>query len=407
MIKGKGIWIWRAQQCKAGDPAGIAAWAQELGLGHVLIKVVDGTKIYNGPEFVDLPAIIAALQAAGIYVVPWVYTYGIDPAGEARLIAQRCKALGLTDVVVLDAEAEYKQAGAGTSAQILLSTLRQLMPTTQLVLSSYRYPDSHPGFCWAEWLGGVDLLMPQVYSVLSHDLPQQLIKSVVQYRQRSQLEIIPAGPAWTEQGWKPTPLELMEFLDLAKNQLGLEGANFWSWQHLELQDLPELVQAIKDYSWDVIPAPPPPPPPDPGDGDGDQTGEDNTMDLDQVLEFIKAVNDIPTGGAAVISVGIKLDLTPLVVGTTPPQDPGSGGGGSTPPPANSSWHTVTDTRARVFYGPSIGAIGGTDQAIPKGERVLILDELQRDGDYYFGQVVQYDANPSYVGKWLRMDDLSA
>ena len=390
-IKGKGIWIWRAQSCKAGDPAGIAAWAEQLGLGHVLIKVVDGTKIYNGPEFVDLPAIIAALQAAGIWVVPWVYTYGANPVAEAAAIAQRLTQLGLTDVVVLDAESEYKVTDGNERAQLLVQELHRLLPTTQLVLSSYRFPASHPTFAWAGFLGGVDAVMPQVYSVLSHDLPAQLQKSFNQYRAITQLPFVPAGPAWTEQGWAPSPAEITGFLEMAQVLLGLDAANFWSWQHLE--QLPNLAQAIADYAWEFTPPPPP------GEG-GDDTGETGgtEMDLDNILAFMRIVKQEQLG-----SVAITLDLTPLVAPA--PSTPGGDGGAADPGTPAGTLHTVTDTKARVFSGPSIGAIGGTDEAIPKGQQVRVGD-IQRDSNYYFGQLTECSYNPAWVGRWVRMSDLS-
>ena len=122
------------------------------------------------------------------------------------------------------------------------------------------------------------------------------------------------------------------------------------------------------------------------------------MDLDNILAFMRIVKQEQLG-----SVAITLDLTPLVAPA--PSTPGGDGGAADPGTPAGTLHTVTDTKARVFSGPSIGAIGGTDEAIPKGQQVRVGD-IQRDSNYYFGQLTECSYNPAWVGRWVRMSDLS-
>lgn len=48
----------------------------------------------------------------------------------------------------------------------------------------------------------------------------------------------PAGPAWKENGWRPSLAEIQEF-EKAAAENGIEHVSYWSWEHCR-RDLPEL-----------------------------------------------------------------------------------------------------------------------------------------------------------------------
>ena len=93
-LLGKGYYIWKAINCMAGRPQEIADAAFSADLGHVLIKIADGVFRYNVD--VDLPTIVAALQAAGVTVWGWQYIYGGNPAAEAAIAIRQIQATGVT-----------------------------------------------------------------------------------------------------------------------------------------------------------------------------------------------------------------------------------------------------------------------------------------------------------------------
>ena len=252
MLKGKGYFMWKAINCRAGRPQEIAEAAKAAGLGHVLIKIVDGPYTYNA--LVDLPAIVAALQAAGVKVWGWQYIYGYSPAAEADRAISQIAATGVTGFVV-NAEREFKQPGRGVVAQYYMQRLRKGVGALPIALSTYRYPTYHAEFPFNQFLEFCDLAMPQVYWLYSHDPVQQLTRTLAEYgRLAVQRPVIPTGAAWKQNGWQSTPADVTAFLQAAQSA-GLPAANFWSWD--ASQSLPTW-QAIAEYDWPVAEEPAPP-----------------------------------------------------------------------------------------------------------------------------------------------------
>ena len=73
MLKGKGMFLWKAWTCEGGDPVKIAATSKAAGLSHVIIKVADGTMTYNGAYAALL---VAELRKVGIEAWGFQYIYG-------------------------------------------------------------------------------------------------------------------------------------------------------------------------------------------------------------------------------------------------------------------------------------------------------------------------------------------
>ena len=250
MLEGKGYFIWVLRACENANADAIATEAAKAGLSHVMIKVADADRIYNYDESLGLdlvPPVVAALKARGIQAWGWQYIYGEKPLLEARKAVQRVNELGL-DGFVVNAEVEFKASGMGQVATTYMKELRGSLPNTPIALSTYRFPAYHPSFPYSEFLQYCDINMPQVYWLGAHNSGEQLVYSYRQFQAISPWrEFVPTGMACEVAGYPiPTVEEELEFLNQAKS-MGLKAANFWSWQHA--RKLPDLWQAIGDYSW--------------------------------------------------------------------------------------------------------------------------------------------------------------
>ena len=256
MLNGKGIFIWRIQDCHNGSVSEIAQKAVTASYSHVLIKIANGIYSYNfdWDKKIDLvPPLVQALKSKGIQVWGWHYLFGDQPEQEAQKAISRIRQLGV-DGYVIDAEGHYK--GKYSSAKIFMNQLRAEINDIPVALSSYRYPSYHTTLPWNEFLKKCDLNMPQVYWMQSHNPGAQLKMSVSQFQNLTyKPPIFPTGAAFTEWGWTPKPLEVKEFMDTAK-AMKMKGVNFWEWKSL-YHDIPaEILYTIRDYDWGKKPQPP-------------------------------------------------------------------------------------------------------------------------------------------------------
>ncbi|HEY3344630.1 MAG TPA: nuclear transport factor 2 family protein [Anaerolineaceae bacterium] len=249
-VQGKGFFIWKIPSCEGGNAQAIATQAQVAGLNFVVIKIADGTRPmnYDTARSVDLiPPVALALKAAGIQVWGWHYVYGYDPLGEARKAIQRMQALNL-DGYVIDAEAEYKQAGKDKAARQYLAELRSAYPSLPIGLSSYRFPSYHKDFPWQAFLDGIDYHMPQVYWEQAHNAGTQLTRTVQEFQAMTPYRpVLPTGPGYKTGGWAPTEADTKEFLSTALS-LGLPTVSFFSWDECR-RDLPKIWTTIGDFNY--------------------------------------------------------------------------------------------------------------------------------------------------------------
>ncbi len=234
----RAFWIWNIPNTEGGDPLLIAGEAVKAGLTDVFVKVADGPVkfgIYNGKDYV--PATVAALKAVGIKVWGWQYCYGNDPAGEEKVASLRMKELGLTSYIV-DAETEFKKSGWGARAETYLTRLKANNPGVTIAFSSFRFPHYHPEFPWAIFYKYCDINMPQVYWLQAHNAKDQTEICFQKFEAMGKMPIIPAGPAWKENGWRPTVQEIADFEAVAEKH-GSKLVSYWDWEQCR-RDLPEL-----------------------------------------------------------------------------------------------------------------------------------------------------------------------
>jgi len=248
-LKGKGFFIWKIRECENGDLQAIANTAARAGLGHVLIKIADGTYSYNiDPSGVDLvPALVQKLSAQGIEAWGWQYIYGADPIGEANKAIQRINQTRVKGFVV-DVEKEFKEPGKRLAAVKYMDRLRAAFPDLPVALSSYRFPSYHPLVPWKEFLDQCNYNMPQVYWVLAHNPSDQLARCVQEFQSITPYRpIIPTGSAYKSGQWQATPEDIHSFLKAAE-KLNLTAANFWEWSNCR-NFIPGTWQEIAKYPW--------------------------------------------------------------------------------------------------------------------------------------------------------------
>ena len=250
MLTGKGMFIWKIQNCHNGSISEITRRAVESNFSHVLIKVANGIYSYNydWEKNIDLvPPLIAALKSEGIQAWGWHYLFGDQPWEEAAKAISRIRQLGV-DGYVLDAEGHYK--GKYIAAATFMDQLTAAITDIPIGLSSYRYPSYHPTVPWNQFLKKCDLNMPQVYCKFSNNPGAHLEKTITDYMNLKYTPpIFPTGSAYTSDGWTPTLPEIQEFMEKAK-ELNLPGFNFWEWGNLHNELTDEYYRIIRDFKWE-------------------------------------------------------------------------------------------------------------------------------------------------------------
>lgn len=250
-LEGKGFFTWKIPSCERGDANMIASRAKEAGLTHLILKIADGTMIYNGNwgDTTDYTTpVVNALRAQGIKVWGWHYVYGDNPIGEANVAITRIRQYSL-DGYVIDAEKEYETTKKKSAVKKFMAQVRSALPDLTIALSSYRYPSLHPQMPWAEFLDQCNLIMPQVYWMKAHNPADQLSQCVNEFQAKvPSRPIVPTGAAFREFGWKPTDVEVLDFCKKAK-ELNLNGVNFWEWSDARSGNLPGVWETIQQYKW--------------------------------------------------------------------------------------------------------------------------------------------------------------
>ncbi len=251
MLRGKGYFIWQIERC-ADNAAELVTRARQAELGHVIIKIADGDKIYpindpDGSAEALTQAGIEALRAAGVDVWGWTFVYGSDPdpVSQARRLVQRMHHFQLSNVVI-NAEKLGGNLWTADNATRFMEELiegldRAGIQQPTFALSSYRYPSYHPDFPFDEFMEHCQIAMPQVYWVALNggDPLRNLQDAFDEYTQRYPTkQFIPTGAAYGEwqvfRGerfyWEAQPDQVTMFLNQCA-ALDFPGVNFWSWQH--------------------------------------------------------------------------------------------------------------------------------------------------------------------------------
>lgn len=258
---GKGVYIWQLDACGFGE--NMRALVDDLvyaGVEWVSVKIQDGASLtWDTSHVALLHSFIAWAKGRGLDVRGWGYLYGGSAAKavkEGQVSVLAINEYGVSGFEI-DAEQEYKAPGSKTWAIAYMNTLRGAKPMLSVSLSSYRFPNLHNEFPWAEFLAQCDLHLPQVYWIGAHNPAGQLVQSVGQLKARRDLPVVPVGAGFPFGDWEPTVADWLAFDEEAK-ALGCPGLSVWSLQHV--RQLPEVWQCFQGLDWGAEP----PPPSDPG-----------------------------------------------------------------------------------------------------------------------------------------------
>ena len=275
IFQGNSMFLWQIGSIYKGEDL-TQAWQTLMGqlknlhIQALYVKVADGAVPYNllrqeqGQwDDIALLDMLEALAAAGMPKIGWQYLYGREPEREAERALERIERLGLQGYI-LDAEQEYKRAGA-SAAEKFMKRLRA-GSDVPLALCSYRFPTLHKDFPWQAFLAWMDsahgdIHMPQMYWVgdARGDGPAlQLTRCHKELSALKALQVLPIGGLYTQTVsnvlWQPTTVQMQAFAQAAMD-LDCAGLGWWSWDavcKLDAQNNLGWWQAIRDIAinWD-------------------------------------------------------------------------------------------------------------------------------------------------------------
>ena len=269
--------VWQLRMWKGASPSAQVEQALELGLQSVSLKVNDGRQERWEGRRTDqnadlLPKTVNALQAAGIKVTGWGWTYGgsgsvrlrlFRPSAtiaraEGRLAAELCLRFEMDDYLI-DAEVQYNRAGMAPSAIAFCEGFFSMAPNVNLLLASYRFPrTAQPAFPVEAFAPFQNGWAPQVYFLGDNRADGgaiQLQRSKDNhYDVVRRLPYVGIAPTYVAAGpWTATKLQLTNFFQRAV-EIGCEGVSIWDLP----QANPSQLEAIKEFEWPGFVDPPPP-----------------------------------------------------------------------------------------------------------------------------------------------------
>lgn len=258
MINGKGMYLWLLTRSE--DIRWIVWLAKHAGLGHVLIKIADGTELSIG----DITQLVESLHLEGIQAIGWQYIY-YGSIAEADTAIRLCQQFGI-DGFIVNAENQFDHAGMDGAARNYMSRLRSGLGDDFVIgLSSYRYPSQHADFPWKSFLTYCNINMPQVYWIQDERLSapvRQSIQCVNEFKALYttwgwSIPILMTGAAFSEHGWVASPEQVKNFLDAVnaladKESIVMRSCNFWEWWEARTEN-PSLWPIISQYEWSFTP----------------------------------------------------------------------------------------------------------------------------------------------------------
>lgn len=261
-MNGLGFLIWKLSNMPAAGE--LIALLRKHKVKWVSIKLANGTLPYNqtGGNDAALKVYIELLQAAGIEVGGWHYSYALQPGPEGDRAMERIEKLALSHWLV-DIEQEWQKAwGAAKDAKTYMSKLK--VGGLQVGLCSYRYPNYFPSVPFAAFLNheAMDINTPQVYWEGSHNPAKQLQDSMSQYAGISSRPFMPIGATYGHtqndgSWWQPTEADLIEFVSWCKTNR-VQAYGFYSLDWILQKGMYNWLTAISGVT--DVPEPEPPEP---------------------------------------------------------------------------------------------------------------------------------------------------
>lgn len=263
MIRGKGIFIWIIRACVPDyNMVQLASICKDLGLTHVEVKILDGSNNYNQRQvkvggvvvgYKDdlMQPMVNAFHAMGIEVGGFCAPYpSINIPTQAQMFARRLETYGF-DYGVIDAEGSWEISGSSALATAYMQAVRS-QTSKDMYLTSFRFPSVHQPFPFAAFMDYCEYWMPQVYWVSAHNPAEQLDRCVIELRRIKDVPIIPVGPAYSENSWRPSTDEMNEF-DREAHVLDLPGETWWELDSGSgVLRFPDMYSAIKAHAWPYV-----------------------------------------------------------------------------------------------------------------------------------------------------------
>jgi hypothetical protein len=237
-VTGKGVYIW--QPDKIGTPDYVANLLKTSATDFVALKIHDGSYIYEVQPYID------AIREAGIKVGAWGYVYLKWNAAAEAIAAVRAINRYQPEFYLLDAEAHAK--GQQVAAMVYARTLRFGVENLPIGLNTYWKPSYHQTFPFWQLRSVCDFDCPQVYW-RNYGPVTKLKQSKLEYGQMTpKLPMsMAAGDMYSEFGLKPTPAQVIQFLDACRNDSHIQAAVMWSLE--QRYKVPELWDAYASYRY--------------------------------------------------------------------------------------------------------------------------------------------------------------
>ncbi|MBU6388883.1 hypothetical protein KGQ71_00005 [Patescibacteria group bacterium] len=267
---GAGVWLHHPSRTKGKKAiTALVEKARKLRLGHVLLKVNDGSKPYEPiPQALTLAE---AFRRARIQVLAWGFTHAKQPKKEAEIIEQYLDNPAISGYV-FDTEDGVEGPEAPQHLEAMFTEIEQHMehcPHCQQKLfgfSPYALPSKHGSLPYKILAQNAHFILPQMYWAdmrhKPHD-PKWVRHYVIQvYREwlKWQKEngvarpLIPVGQAYENRKTiGPYPGEIREF---GRETGGYFSVSFWDWEHMR----PWMQREIAEVAQQRHSAPPPIPP---------------------------------------------------------------------------------------------------------------------------------------------------
>ncbi|MCB0869277.1 MAG: peptidoglycan-binding protein [Solirubrobacterales bacterium] len=227
------MWIWYVDDSNGGNLRSIIRQSRQANIGTLFIKSGDGDETWS--QF-NKP-MVRRLQAAGLNVCGWQYTYGRRPIAEAR-VAAVAKRRG-ADCFVINAEAEYE--GKYAAADWYIRELRRRVgPRFPIGLSSFPYVHYHPAFPYSVFLGpgAANVNLPQVYWHTIGDPVRTSLEITWEQNSIYKRPIRATGQTWDG----PPKRDLLAFRRFMINYGS--AASWWSWQETDSSEWAALGKKV-------------------------------------------------------------------------------------------------------------------------------------------------------------------
>ncbi len=218
-FRGRAMWIWYLGDADGGNLRDIGLTIHRYHLNTVVIKAGDGTSAWS--QFSRHT--VSTLHSHGVRVCAWVYLYGNDPAGEARVSAAAVH--DGADCLLLDAEGEYE--GKYVQAQTYIRALRSRIGGGYPVgLAGLPYVDFHPAFPYSVFLGpgGAQYDAPQMYWAEIGVSVGAVYSHTFTYNEVYGRPIEPLGSI----DLNPPTSQIVAFREASRNY-GADGVSWWEW----------------------------------------------------------------------------------------------------------------------------------------------------------------------------------